>query len=222
VNLDPAIADAVRREIIRHARRLVTEGLIVGTAGNISVRTGDGMIITPSGTPYDTLEPSGLCAVDARGRSTDPAEPAPSSETFLHLAAYRADASANAVVHFHGLHSVAVANTHDRLPLVHYYALRLGGAVPVVPYSTFGSDELARAVGSALGSHPAALMRNHGAVVTGRTLDEAFERALLLEWLCRLVTLSAPFGAQHLLTREEADAVAAKYAARRAEAEGAS
>jgi len=209
-----AVDDSIRREIIRYSRRLESEQLIVGTAGNISMRLNSGMIITPSGAEYATLQPSDLCEVDESGQVTPGTQLTPSSESFLHLSAYRADPSINAVVHFHGLHTVAVANTHDDLPLVHYYAMRLGGAVPVVPYSTFGGDRLAEDVTSVISRYPAALMRNHGAVVTGVTLEEAFNRALLLEWLCRLVTTSAPLGRSHTLSAADAEAVAAKYAER--------
>lgn len=209
-----AITDAVRSEIIRYSRQLSTSDLIVGTAGNISVRNGFGITITPSGKQYETLETDDLCDVDSEGRTHESARWPASSETFLHLAAYEAQKDANAVVHFHGLHSVAVANAYDSLPYVHYYALRLGPKVPVAPYSLFGSLALAQDVSSALATSPAVLMRNHGAVVTGKTLEEAFNRAILLEWLCRLVTTSAPLGKSHTLTPEEVQEVSAKYAAR--------
>ncbi|CAN5359385.1 class II aldolase/adducin family protein [soil metagenome] len=213
---EDALDDLARREIIRYSKRLVTEGLITGTAGNISLRRGDGLLITPSGLPYDTLTPSDVCLVDSSGVAAHGTSREPSSELQLHRAAYAAAPKAAAVVHFHGLRSTAVATTRPELPVIHYYAVKLGGTVPVVPYSTYGSQALAEDVGRALHSRRAALMANHGAVTVGRTLEEAFQNALLLEWLCHLYIETAALGPARRLTEDEVAEVAGKYAARAA------
>jgi L-fuculose-phosphate aldolase len=211
-----ALDDLTRREVIRYSRRMVDDGLITGTAGNISLRVAGGLLITPSAVPYDTLGPADLCLVDHDGHAAPGTTREPSSELHLHIAAYAAAPDAAAVVHYHGLKSTAVATTRDRLPVIHYYAVRLGGAVPVVPYSTFGSQSLADGVGQALQQNKAALMANHGAVTVGRTLEEAFANALLLEWLCDLYIESSALGEPRVLTDDEIHQVAAKNAARAA------
>lgn len=214
-----AVDDIARREVIRYSQRLVTDRLITGTAGNISLRVPDGLLITPSGLPYDSLAPADLCVLTVDG-DVVAGHREPSSESQLHVAAYAAVPEANAVVHFHGLYSTAVATARTELPVIHYYAVRLGGVVPVAPYHTFGSQALADGVGQALHGRRAALMANHGAVTVGRTLDEAFGNALLLEWLCHLFIESATLGAPRQLSEDEIADVAAKYASRSARRDG--
>lgn len=209
-----AMDDIARREVIRYSRRLVTEGLITGTAGNISLRVPDGLLITPSSVPYDTLTPVDLCVLAEDGNLVG-GHREPSSEYQLHVAAYAAVPEAHAVVHFHGLYSTAVATARTELPVIHYYAVRLGGAVPVAPYHTFGSQALADGVGQALAGRRATLMANHGAVTVGGTLEEAFNNALLVEWLCHLFIESATLGTPRQLSEDEIADVAAKYASRR-------
>ncbi|TAM66463.1 MAG: class II aldolase/adducin family protein [Microbacteriaceae bacterium] len=208
------IEHIVRTQIVQTCRRLQDEGLVVGTAGNVSVRLDDGILITPSATAYETMDEDDICAVADDGRAIDPPQ-SPSSELGLHLAAYAASPSANAVVHFHGRWSCAAAACiADALPIIHYYAARLDAPVAVVPYAHFGSPELAASVGGALTTRRAVLMANHGATVTGRTLKEAFENARLLEWLCRLHIDSGASGKRLVLSDADAGVVAETYARR--------
>lgn len=206
----------IRNEITLYGRRLVREGLIIGTAGNISVRTEDGILITPSGKPYQSLQNVDICRVSLDGVAHPSNLHAPSSETAFHLGAYANSSEVNAVVHYHGLHSAAVASSIDELPVIHYYAMRLGGAVPVVPYSTFGGEGLAQEVGKALKGGKAALMQNHGGVAVGRTLHEAFDNAALLEWLCKMFAIASGVGTPRQLSKAEMAEVADKYATRNA------
>ncbi|WP_417564128.1 class II aldolase/adducin family protein [Microbacterium sp.] len=205
----------MRDEIVRACRALTDEGLVVATAGNVSVRTDHGMLITPSGLPYASMTAADVVAVDGEGHH-DPAGPLPSSESDLHLAAYRADPAANAVVHFHGRWTSAVASTErDAMPATHYYAARLDAPIPIAPYAHFGSPELARSVGGALATHRAALMANHGATVTGSSLFEAMDNARLLEWLCRLHMDTGAPPERITLTDTQLSEVARTYARRR-------
>lgn len=204
----------VRQSIIEASQRMQAEGLIIGTAGNISVRTETGMLITPSGLPYDSLQVGDICAVDSDGTPADTSQRTPSSESPLHRAAYAARDEAMAVVHFHGLYSSAASCVVDEMPVIHYYAMRLGGSIPVVKYSTFGSGSLAADVGVALTNRRAALMQNHGGVAIGRTLEEAFQNALLLEWLSRLFVTASSMGTPRELDEAEIAAVGAIYANR--------
>ena len=108
---------------------------------------------------------------------------APSSELDLHRAAY-ADEAVGAVVHTHAPAAIALSLVSDRLPCVHYQQLALGGEIDVVPFSVFGSAELAAATGGALAAANAAILAHHGAVTTGRDLADAVTNTALLEWAC--------------------------------------
>ena len=208
----PDALAAARHLVAEGGRRLIAEGLVTGTAGNVSVRVGDLVAISPSSVPYDQVGPDEVSIVTMDGELVDP-DPRfrPSTETDLHLSVY-ASTDAGAVVHHHGLRSVAVSTVVDVLPPLHYYAVRLGGAPRVAPYARFGTPELARLVTEALRDRSAALMQNHGAVTHGSSMDEAFERAHLLEWLCELYAQATVLGRPRVLTDDDlAEVLAARY-----------
>jgi L-fuculose-phosphate aldolase len=188
------------RRLVAAARRTADEGLVVGTSGNLSVRVGDILLVTPSGVPYDRLGPRDAVGVDLDGRRVlGTAEP--TSELPLHLAVYRAT-GARAVVHTHAVHATAVSTLVDELPPVHYMTAALGGPVRVAPYATYGTPELARGALDALRDRTACLLRNHGTVAYGDGLDQAHDRTAQLEWMCRLWLLasSVPGRSPSLLT----------------------
>lgn len=196
------------RELVATARRTVADGLVVGTSGNVSVRVGDAVLVTPSGVPYDRLGPHEVCAVDPAGRRLA-GDRTPTSELPMHLAVYAAT-DARAVVHTHAVHATAVSTLVDELPAVHYMTAALGGPVRVAPYATYGSDELAGHALAALRDRTGCLLRNHGTLVHGRTLDQAYDRTAQLEWMCRvwLAASAVPGRTPALLPREELDRVA--------------
>ncbi|RKN42449.1 class II aldolase/adducin family protein [Streptomyces hoynatensis] len=172
------------RELLGTARRTVTEGLVVGTSGNVSVRLGEAVLVTPSGVPYDRLGPRDLLAVDLDGRRLTGSLP-PTSELPMHLAVYR-ETGAAAIVHTHAVHATAVSTLVDELPAIHYMTAALGGPVRVAPYATYGSEELAAHALAALRGRSGCLLRNHGTLVHGPDLRRAFEHTAQLEWMCRL------------------------------------
>ncbi|MFE5212220.1 class II aldolase/adducin family protein [Streptomyces sp. NPDC056600] len=188
------------RRLVAAARRTAEEGLVVGTSGNLSVRVGDTVLVTPSGVPYDRLGPGEVLGVDLDGRRVlGSAEP--TSELPLHLAVYRAT-GAGAVVHTHAVHATAVSTLVDELPPVHYMTAALGGPVRVARYAAYGTGELAAAAVDALRDRTACLLRNHGTVACGDDLDQAYDRTAQLEWMCRLWLLasSVPGRSPSLLT----------------------
>ncbi|GGS57360.1 class II aldolase/adducin family protein [Streptomyces griseoviridis] len=189
--------------LVAAARRTVADGLVVGTSGNVSVRVGDTVLVTPSGVPYDRLAPADLTGVALDGRQVL-GTLVPTSELPLHLAVYRAT-DAGAVVHTHAVHATAVSTLVEELPLVHYMAAALGGPVRVAPYATYGTDELAAHVLRALDGRSGCLLRNHGTVTHGATLDQAYDRTAQLEWMCRLwlTAASVPGRTPALLTEEQ-------------------
>jgi L-fuculose-phosphate aldolase len=171
-------------DVVATARRTATEGLVVGTSGNVSARVGDLVLVTPSGVPYDRLGPGDTVAVDLHGNQVLGAL-VPTSELPLHLAVYR-NTDAAAVVHTHAVHATAVSTLVPEVPLVHYAAAILGGPVRTAAYARYGTQELAEHMLAALRDRTGCLLRNHGTVTYGSTLDQAYDRTAQLEWMCRL------------------------------------
>lgn len=186
--------------LVETARRTVTEGLVVGTSGNVSVRVADTVLVTPSGVPYDRLTPADITGVDLDGRQVLGAL-VPTSELPMHLAVYRST-DARAVVHTHAVHATAVSVLVPELPPVHYMTCALGGPVRVAPYATYGTDELAENMLHALTDRSACLLQNHGTLAYADTLDQAYDRTAQLEWMCRLwlTASSVPGLTPNLLT----------------------
>ncbi|QUQ69768.1 class II aldolase/adducin family protein [Kutzneria sp. CA-103260] len=177
------LADA-RREVVETCRRAVEDRLVIGTAGNVSVRVGDLVAVTPSGLDYGDLTPELVGVHELDGTAVE-APLKPTSELPMHLAVY-AETDARAVVHTHSIAAAALSVVVDEVPAVHYYLALLGGRVLVAPYRAFGSPELAVALIDALGDRPACLLGNHGAVTTGDDLTQAYQRAGYLEWVCEV------------------------------------
>ena len=190
-----------REEVARLARRLRPDGLVVGTAGNLSARRGKLVAITPSGLDYDDLDAGLVCVVDLDGTPVE-CELAPSAELPMHLAAYRS-AGAGAVVHTHAPFATAIACAEDELPPVHYLIAELGGAVRVAPYATFGTEELAAGLAEALEGRSAALLASHGAITIGDTLRQAYDRSLILESIAAAYVRARALGTPHRIPDAE-------------------
>jgi L-fuculose-phosphate aldolase len=210
---------AARAQLVTYSARLLDDGLAVGSAGNMSVRVGDVVAITPSGIGYAEMRPADVCLVTPAGTEfTDQAGrgnlETPSTETPMHLAIYAAT-DAKAVVHTHSPEVIALSASRDELPAIHYQITGLGGPVRVAPYVRFGSAGLAAAAVEALDGRSAVILRNHGAVTYGRDLAQAYDRALLLEWLARTYRLAQSYGEPAILSAEALDEVAAEAKRRR-------
>ncbi len=195
----------LREQVAEAARRAAHEGLLVGTAGNVSARSGDLVGVTASGVVLGGCRPDDVTVVSISGDVVE-GELVPTSELSLHLGVY-ADTDAQAVVHTHAPYSTAVACVLDELPVLHYSQLLLGGAIRVAPYATFGTPELAASVREALAGRQAALMANHGSVATGPSLRAAVDAAVLLEWLAALHHRASALGTPRVLTQAEQEAV---------------
>ena len=175
---------ADREGLVSYARRMASDDLAPGMSGNLSVRRGGLMAITPSGVPYERMTPADICLV----RTSDEAllsGPRPSTETPMHLALYQASHAA-AIVHTHSPFVIALSTVLDELPAVHYAMADLGGPVRVAPYARFGTTQLAASAAAKLAGRSAVILRNHGALACGPTLERAYERARTLEWLARV------------------------------------
>jgi L-fuculose-phosphate aldolase len=200
------LLEAEREAVVAHGRRLVADGLAVGTAGNLSVRRDRLVAISPSGVGYDALTPAEVSVVDLDGAIVQGATP--SSELPLHLAIY-ASTDHRAVVHTHAGYATALRLVLDELPAVHYLIADLGGPVPVIGFAPPGSDELARLLVPALASRSAVLLRNHGTVTVGGCLARAHARSVTLEWLCTLYHRARCVGEPAVLDGAVLDGLAA-------------
>ncbi len=186
-------------------RHLAAQGLVIGTAGNISARNGDLIAVTPTGADLGTVTPEMVTVIDLDGEVVD-GDLAPTSEVPLHTGIYKGT-NALAITHAHAMASTALSCTHDELPPLHYSCLGLGGAPRTAAYATFGSDELAENVINALKGRNAAMMQNHGSVAYGSKMAEAVERLELLEWLAELYWRASSMGTPRVLTDKDFEAI---------------
>jgi L-fuculose-phosphate aldolase len=197
-----ALLLADEREAVADAcRHLAAEGLVIGTAGNISARNGDLVAVTPTGADLGTVTAEMVTVIDLEGTIVD-GDLAPTSEVPLHTGIYAAT-NALAVTHAHAMASTALSCCLDELPPLHYNCLSLGGAPRTAAYATFGSQELADNVINALKGRNAAMMQNHGSVAYGNTMKEAVERLELLEWLAELYWRASSMGTPKVLTDKD-------------------
>lgn len=202
---------ALRKAVAATALAMSRSGLSPGRSGNVSVRAPGGMLITPSGLAYEAMTAAEIVFVGEDGIPHSSGRP-PSSEWHLHLAAYRARPDMNAVVHTHSLHAVVLACAGKPIPAFHYMVAVAGGAdIPLVPYATFGTEELAQHVAGGLTSRDACLLAHHGQVALGHSLDAALELAhdveVLAEQYCKVLML----GPARLLPDAEMAVVIEKF-----------
>jgi L-fuculose-phosphate aldolase len=197
--------EAAREAVAAASRRLAREGLVPATAGNVSARVEDRVVVTPTGAVLAELGPDLTTVVDMGGNVVE-GSLEPTSELFLHLGVYQRF-DAGAVVHTHSPVATALSCVVDELPPVHYQMLAFGGGVRVAPYATFGSPELAENVHAALEGRSAALMQNHGAVCFASDCAAATELALLLEWACEVYWRARAVGEPRVLSENELQAV---------------
>ena len=182
----------LREEICTIGASIFSRGLTAGSSGNLSVKTGDGWLMTPTGSSLGRLDPARLSKLDHDGRliAGDP----PTKESFLHRVMYEERPATGAVVHLHSTHSVAVSclaeiDPADVMPpITAYYVMRVG-RLPLVPYFRPGDLELAEAVRGFAGKHHAVLLANHGPVVAGSDLDAAVNAIEELEETAKLYLL---------------------------------
>jgi len=202
---------ALRQAIVDDYRALVRDGLTAGSAGNISVRTPDGMLITPTGATADDLAPDRLVATALDGSFAGDIRP--SSEWQMHAAIYRAVPGAGAVVHTHADACVALSCQRRPIPAFHYMIAGFGGDdVPCTGYAPFGSVELAELAAAALAGRSACLLANHGMIAHGPDLARAVAATRRLETLARQYLLALAAGPPVLLDGTQMAEVRRRYA----------
>jgi L-fuculose-phosphate aldolase len=192
----------LRCDIVEVGRRLYARGLIGGHEGNVSVRVGAFLLITPAGVGKGFLTPDVIVRTDLEGHPTDGGRA--STETLMHTAVYRRRPDVHAVVHAHPPTATgfAVAGIPLDQPLIAEAVVTLG-PVPIIPYGQPSTEELADHVGRAICDAQALLMANHGALAVGDTLERAWERMETLEQLARVTLVTRLLGHEQALAAEE-------------------
>lgn len=191
-----------RDAAVQAVRRLDALGMNRGSTGNLSLRLGDGMLITPTGMGADDIGPQDLVWLGWDG--TQRGDWQPSSEWHFHQAIYQARPDLNAVLHTHSTHAAALACLRRPLPAFHYMVAVAGGdSVPLTPYHLFGTEALSQAVALAMQDRDACLMANHGLVAAGASLAKAMNVVQEIESLCEVYLKALAVGEPVLLSKDD-------------------
>jgi L-fuculose-phosphate aldolase len=195
----------IKQKVVEFGEKMVKEGLVVATWGNLSAREDgeDIFVITPSGMNYILLEPEDIVAVDLNGNPLHPGRK-PSVETPMHAAIYRARPDVKAIIHTHSINASACAAARVEIPcIMEDMASVVGGPVKVANYAPTGTRELAENVVLALEDRNAVLLANHGVVTVGRCLEEAFKLSLMVEKTAEVFIKSMIIGRPFSLNLDE-------------------
>ena len=202
-----------REALVDYGKKLSLEGLCPGTSGNLSVYDPDSglMAITPSGLNYFETRPEDIVITDLSGNIVDGGR-RPSSELNLHAAFYRAKPEARSVVHTHSVFCTTLGILGEPVRAVHFM---IGAAnsreIPLAPYVTFGTEELAEVAVRFCGGSKAVLLANHGLVTCGGSLADAFELAVTLEYVAQLQYRARCAGSPNVLDDEQVDAAIERF-----------
>ena len=192
----------MRTAIVAAMRDLIGLGLSQGTAGNVSVRFGDGFLVTPSGIPAERLRPEDIVPMSWAGTHTHPLKP--SSEWRFHRDILAQRPEIGAVVHAHPTYCTAFAICGREIPAVHYMIAAVGGpTIRCAPYAPYGTQELSTAALAALEGRTGCLLANHGMIACGKDLHRALWVAVEMEALCRQYAVALQVGAPVILSDEE-------------------
>ncbi len=205
----------LRQDLIEAARRMNALGLNSGTSGNLSVRSNDGLLVTPSGRDYKTMKPEQIIAMEWSGAwTTSVSSLKPTSEWRFHrdILAGRPDISA--IVHAHSPYATALACLRKDIPAFHYMVAIGGGTIiKCSAYETFGSEALSKAALNALGERRACLLANHGMIACGATIEEALALGVEVEGLAQQYTHAMQIGEPAILNDDEMERVLEKFRA---------
>jgi len=208
---DNTSEEAARQAVIDGALKINELGLNRGAAGNVSVRTQGGFLITPTGMAYDALTPADISALDQRGKPFGARKP--SSEWHIHHNLYQSRPEIGAIVHCHAIYCTALACLKRNIPAFHYMVAVAGGShIRCADYATFGSEQLSHNVATAMDRRKACLMAHHGMIAAGQDLPEALHIASEVETLAEQYHLALQIGDPEILSGEEMEIVLEKFA----------
>jgi L-fuculose-phosphate aldolase len=206
----------LRVDLIETARRLLRDGLVEGTAGNLSARTAEGrVLLTPASLSYEAMTPDDLVLCDLAGNRLGGAR-RPTSELALHLAVLSAHPELGAVIHSHAKHASTFAVAREPIPcVIEEFQIYVGGDVPVARYELSGSQALGEECAKQLAGRSAVLMANHGLLAAGRDLAQAYHVTALVERTAEIVLGAKLLGRVVPLPAEALEKFAPEYAALR-------
>jgi len=199
-----------RQQLLAASRRLVELGLNRGTAGNASVRLGDGMLITPSALPVSDMTTDSMVRMDLEGKVLQGGKP--SSEWRFHRDIFVARPEIGAVLHMHSTFATTIACLGKDVPAVHYHIAIAGGdSIRCMPYTIFGEQNLSDLALEALHDRKACLLGNHGMIALGKDLADALSVAQEVEYLCEIYWRTLQAGTPQILTAQQMHAVKEKF-----------
>lgn len=197
--------EAERTAVSELGKQMLNQSLTTGTGGNISARNGDHVAISPSGMPYDEITPEDVPIVDLEGEHVA-GDHKPSSEYRMHTGIIRERNDVSGVVHTHSPYASTFASLSEPVPASHYLIGFVGDQIPVTPYETYGTAELAEAALDALGDeYNACLLENHGVIAVGESVEAAFEVALMVEYCARIHYQAISIGEPDLLPDDDVE-----------------
>lgn len=198
----------LREEMVSICRRMNTSGINQGTAGNLSVRSGNGFLITPSSMPYDVMTPADVVEMDFEGTYVGGR---PSSEWRFHRDILKARDDIDVVLHCHSVYATTLACHHRTIPAFHYMTGVAGGTtIRCARYATFGTQALSDAALEALEGRLACLLGQHGQISLGKTLEAALWLAIEVETLSRVYVQALALGEPPVLPDDEMERVIAQ------------
>jgi L-fuculose-phosphate aldolase len=198
----------LRHSMVETCRKMNATGINQGTAGNLSVRSGDGFLITPSSLPYDTMQPADIVEMGWDGTYVGRR---PSSEWRFHRDILRARPDIDVVLHCHSSYATSVACHHRTIPAFHYMVGVMGGTtLRCARYATYGTQALSDAAIEALADRKACLLGQHGQISLGKDLDAALWMAVEVETLARMYVQACALGVPPVLPDDEMERVIAQ------------
>ncbi|WP_456745222.1 class II aldolase/adducin family protein [Bradyrhizobium sp. USDA 4354] len=202
----------LRQSVVDACREMAAQGINQGTSGNISVRTDDGILLTPSGLPYDRMKPEDIVAMKWDGMWTASAGNVPSTEWRFHLDILKSKQEVGAVVHAHPVFCTIIAIMNRSIPAIHYMIAAAGGNdIPCAPYAQYGTAELSQAALNALRYRRACLLAHHGLIAIGPNLRKAMWLAVEVEVLAKQYHGCLQLGSPPLLPDEEIDSILKRW-----------
>jgi len=204
--------DRERELIVEYGQKLVSSGLTSGTGGNLSIfNRREGLIaVSPSGMDYFKTLEKDVVILDLEGNLVE-GKRKPTSEKDLHLYLYRARSDVNAVIHVHSVFATTLASLGWEIPPISYLVALSGSKVPVAPYATYGTSELATVVTEYIKDFNAVLMANHGLVTVGEDLESGFNRAETVEFISQVYWRTRCVGEPIVLPEEEMARITEKF-----------
>lgn len=201
-----------KQELIDYGNKLIKDSYTLGTGGNLStyIREDEVMLITPSGIPFDKIGLEDIVTLQLDGTVVDGTR-RPSSEWRMHSIMYEKREDLNYIIHGHTIYSTALAVVGQSLPASHYMIATAGKDVRCAKYASFGTEELAINAHEAMKDRKAVLLANHGVLVGGKTITEAFSVLEELEYCSKVHIIASSIGIPILMTDKEMSNMAIRF-----------